>query len=56
MKTPDKSFQAAQFFGLGGKSIADINGDGYQKVYVTEGDISGVQRRVNVIEDRARFL
>jgi len=49
---PDRSFQAAQFFGLGGKQSQDSQ-DTYQKVYVVESDITDVQRRVNVIESRA---
>ena len=52
---PDKSFQAAQFFGLGGKQAQDSNSMMYQKVYVVESDITQSQRQVNVIEDRATF-
>ena len=52
--TPDSKFIAPQFFGLGGKQSTD-NGDTYQKVYVVESDITTVQKRVNVIEDRARI-
>lgn len=52
---PDKSFQAAQFFGLGGKQAQDSNSMMYQKVYVVESDITGMQKRVNVIEDRAKI-
>jgi len=51
---PDNKFIAPQFFGLGGKQMSD-NQETYSKVYVVESDISDVQRRVNVIEDRARI-
>lgn len=52
---PDRSFQAAQFFGLGGKQAQDSNSMMYQKVYVVESDITQSQRQVNVIEERATF-
>lgn len=53
--SPDQKFIAPQFFGLGGKQIADMDANQYQKVYVVESDITGVQRKVNVIEDRAKI-
>lgn len=54
-KGPDSKFIAPQFFGLGGKQSIDSDADQYRKVYVVESDISDVQKRVNVIEDRARI-
>ncbi len=53
-KGPDNNFIAPQFFGLGGKQLSDGQ-DSYQKVYVVESDITGMQKKVNVIEDRARI-
>lgn len=48
-------FKAAQFFGLGqNKATENINTDP-QKVYVTEGDITKTQRKVEVIEDRSKI-
>lgn len=52
---PDNKFIAPQFFGLGGKQTSDQDAMQYQKVYVVESDITSTQRRVNVIEDRARI-
>ncbi len=42
-----------QFFGLGQTTAMGENGNQPIKVYVTEGDITGVQERVAVIEERA---
>lgn len=42
-----------QFFGLGQTTPIGTNGNAPIKVYVTEGDITGVQERVAVIEERA---
>jgi len=51
---PDNKFIAPQFFGLGGKQLSDSQ-ETYQKVYVVESDITRMQKKVNVIEDRARI-
>ena len=47
-------FTPSQFFGLGQTSPIGQQAPP-QQVYVTEGDISGVQRRVAVTENRAAF-
>ena len=47
-------FTPSQFFGLGQTSPIGQQAPP-QQVYVTEGDISGVQRRVAVTENRVAF-
>lgn len=49
------SFQAPTFFGLGQVSGGGSNQKQAQQVFVTEGDISKVQKRVSVIESRSRI-
>lgn len=48
-------FQAGQFYGLGEMQLANQNQMGPQRVYVLETDITAVQQKVNVIEQRATF-
>jgi len=47
------NFQAAQFFGLGQQGGVLAPAAGPQRVFVTETDITEVQNRVRVIEDRS---
>jgi hypothetical protein len=48
------NFQPNQFFGLGQQTAAGMPGGSKPiKVYVSEGDITGVQQKVSVIESRA---
>ena len=49
------NFQAPTFFGLGQVTGGGSNQRQAQQVFVTEGDISKVQKRVSVIESRSRI-